>query len=515
MKTKKVAAFVVGLFVSVGLFGAGDSFMRVSVTDSSEASEGRFTDEIPSWASDSINRLSDAGVIQGYSDGRFGSSDNLTRGQVVTLLYRTLKYKNIINEPDPEACSYYSDVKSPDYYYVPVCLVTLNSESAVFDDDPEVFGPDALVTRAEVARLTDLILGNTFLESLNKARETEVVFQDVPKDNKYFENIALVYTTGLMSGTSEGHFSPDGLLNRAEMSVIMDRTLNELESLNIKELAMSMRKEEYMTKCADLITSQTNKCAGYENWAISIQVSKQDMKANKSVVEVNEFRLGPGNKCSSKEAGGKYPADIQSGFLDNMESGGGEDVQVLCSVSCTGWSACSTDEEMANKCTGNSMKNSDCLATCDGTCEASPDQANCSVCVPTEEEGEDGATDDSTVDEGEDECEDEDDSYWYDDTTDQSNIVCTGEAIETSDCLAYCDGTCAASSQSGCSVCVAYGTDASDYGDISSCGSAPFYDCSQCNGLPSYPTFAYENCLTACQNAYYDASAAYNACLEQ
>lgn len=493
MKTKKVAAFVIGLFISACLFSAGDSFMQASVMNT-------FTDEIPAWASDSIYRLNAAGVIKGYDDGRFGASDSLTRGQVVTLLYRTLKYKNIINEPDPEACSYYSDVKDTDYYYVPVCLVTLNSESAVFDDDPEVFAPDALVTRAEVARLTDLILGDTFLGSLGGAREEGVVFGDVPKSNKYFDNIALVYTTGLMSGKSEGHFDPKGLLNRAEMSVIMDRTLNLLESLNIKELAKDVGKTADMEKCASLITRQMDACSGHENWSLSIQVLKQNMITGKSEVEINEVRYGPGNKCSSKEAGGKYPADVQSESWSNMESGGGEETQSVCQVSCIGWDACSTEEEMVNKCTGDSMKPSDCLSTCDGTCEASPDQANCSVCVPH---------DDS-----------EDNSGWHG-GSDQTNVVCTGEAIETSDCLSYCDGTCeAAPGQDGCSVCVP--CDSEEYDDGSNyvnpsnnCGEEPWYDCSQCNGLPSYPTFAYENCLTSCQNAYYDASAAYNACIDQ
>lgn len=457
MKTKTLVAVAVclsvtvGLFVSVSLFEVGLIQTSVTQSDNASASASVFTDEIPAWASDSIYRLNAAGVIKGYDDGRFGASDSLTRGQVVTLLYRTLKYKNIINEPDPEACSYYSDVKSTDYYYVPVCLVTLNSESAVFDDDPEVFAPDALVTRAEVARLTDLILGDTFLGSLGGAREAGVVFEDVPKSNKYFENIALVYTTGLMSGKSEGHFDPKGLLNRAEMSVIMDRTLNLLESLNIKELAKDVGKTADMEKCAGLITRQMDACSGHENWALSIQVLKQNMITGKSEVEINEMGYGPGNKCSSKEAGGKYPADVQSESWSNMDSGGGEETQSVCQVTCIGWSTCSTNEEMVNKCTGDSMKSSDCLSTCDGTCEASPDQANCSVCVP---------------------CDDEEDVIDDDGSSDYVN-------------------------------------------PSNNCGEEPFYDCSQCNGLPSYPTFAYENCLTSCQNAFYDASAAYNACLEQ
>ncbi|EKD67419.1 MAG: hypothetical protein ACD_48C00422G0001 [uncultured bacterium] len=450
MKTKKLAAVVVGLSLSVivGLFVSVD-FIQASVTQSDDTSvpASVFTDEIPTWASDSIYRLNAAGVIKGYDDGRFGPSDNLTRGQVVTLLYRTLKYKNIINDPDPEACSYYGDVKDTDYYYVPVCIVSLNSESAVFDNDPDTFSPDALVTRAEVARLTDLILGGTFLGSMNKDREEGVVFEDVPKGSEYFDNIALAYTTGLMSGKSEGHFDPDGLLNRAEMSVIMDRTLNLLESLKIKELAKDVGKTENMTKCSDLITRQMDACSAHENWSLSIQVLKQDMKTNKSEVEINEVRFGPGNRCSSEEAGDIFPADVQSEFWSNMESGGGEETQELCQVSCIGWDACSESEEMVNQCTGDSMTASDCLSTCDGTCEASPDQANCSVCVPCEPDEYDGS---------------------------------------------------------------------SDYVNPSNnCGEEPFYDCSQCNGLPSYPTFAYEDCLTACQNAFYNAQAAYNACLDQ
>ncbi|MFA5948468.1 MAG: FecR family protein [Candidatus Gracilibacteria bacterium] len=48
-----------------------------------------------------------------------------------------------------------------------------------------------------------------------------------------------------------------------------------------------------------------------------------------------------------------------------------------------------------------------------------------------------------------------------------------------------------------------------------SCGSYPVYDCSSCNGLPSYPTFQYENCLTSCQNNFYQQQVNYNDCEDQ
>ncbi len=440
-----IVGFSAGLLVFAGLFKVGDLFIKASVTQSDDESVS-FTDELPSWAADSINRLSSAGIVKGYGDGRFGAADNLTRGQVVTFLYRTLKHKNIIQDPDSTQCYFYDDIKDTDYYFTPVCLLTLNSGTTVLNSDPTLFSPDTPVTRAEAAKLIDSMLGDTLLQAMNTTRDTNVVFPDVPKNHAYFDNIALAYKTGLMVGKSTGLFDPNGLLNRAEIAVVMDRTLNLLESLEIKELADTLATDPYLIECADLISSQTTVCSAYENWFLSIQVLKQNAITGENNVEIDKITYGPGNKCSSAEAGGKFPADIQSKFLDNQKFGGGEETQVLCEVTCMGWSDCSEEEELTNKCTGDSMTTSDCLTTCDGTCQASSDQANCSICVPC------------------DETEDTD-----------------GDTTQATD----------------------------------QCGEEPFYDCSQCNGLPSYPTFQYEDCLTSCQNAFYDASAAYNACLEQ
>lgn len=455
MKTKKMAVIAVsllaaaGLVVSVSLFKAGDLPIQTSVTQSTNSSASTFTDSknIPAWALDSANKLNNTGIMKGYSDGRFGAMDHLTRGQVVSLLYRTLKYKSIVQEPDSAKCSFYNDVKSTDYYYIPACSVALNSGSTVLNSDPEIFAPDTPATRADVAKLLDSMLGNTFLQAMGKTRETDVAFQDVQKDNAYFNNVELMYLTGLMFGKSDKSFDLNGLLTRAEISVIMDRTLNLLESLKIKELTKELGKEEYLAECADLINEQTTACSEYDNWLLSIQVSKQNTKTHKKNIEVDEFRYGPGNACDSSKAGEIFPANFRSATLSTQESGGGEEIQVICRVSCTGWNTCPANTKKTHTCTGDAMKTSDCLQSCDGTCEESEDQIGCSVCVP---------------------CEPDENDYT--------------EPVDQ---------------------------------PTSNCGEQPYYDgCPQCNGLPSYPTFQYENCLTACENAYQDAMAAYNACLE-
>lgn len=343
MKTKILVLSAV-VVASLSLYQIENLFIQASVPASNTAATSNFKDALPPWAADSINRLNAAGIIKGYNDGRFGAADKLTRGQVVTMLYRTLKYKNIIQDPDPAKCSFYQDVKDTDYYYLPVCFLVLNSGSTIPNNSDVSLSPGTAVPRAEAAGLIDVILGETILKATNVARGTAVIFKDVPKDNAYFDSIGLMDMAGLMKGKSAGIFDPEGLLNRAEMAVVMDRTLNLLETLKIKELAKTINKEAYMTKCADLIDRQATACSVHENWLVDIQVLKQNNKTKKNEIEINEIVYGPGNRCDSSQVTDTIPGDVQTEFLDNQEAGDGEDIQVLCNVTCIGWDSCPLDE---------------------------------------------------------------------------------------------------------------------------------------------------------------------------
>lgn len=52
-----------------------------------------FTDEVPDWASDSVAKLSAAGIFFGYEDGTFRASQTLSRAEAASLLSRTLDYQ--------------------------------------------------------------------------------------------------------------------------------------------------------------------------------------------------------------------------------------------------------------------------------------------------------------------------------------------------------------------------------------------------------------------------------------
>ena len=61
-------------------------------------SEKQFTD-VPQWAKQDVNKLTQAGIISGYSDTIFGSGDNITVKQVKIL---TEKIEGIVNKNDPK-----------------------------------------------------------------------------------------------------------------------------------------------------------------------------------------------------------------------------------------------------------------------------------------------------------------------------------------------------------------------------------------------------------------------------
>lgn len=60
----------------------------------SEAQDGIFTDlKAGKWYNDAVLWAADSGVVNGYSNGAFGPEDNVTREQLVAILYRYAQYK--------------------------------------------------------------------------------------------------------------------------------------------------------------------------------------------------------------------------------------------------------------------------------------------------------------------------------------------------------------------------------------------------------------------------------------
>ncbi len=84
--------------------------------------------------------------------------------------------------------------------------------------DTDTFMPDAKLTRGQLAAIWCRVL---------EIEDTNHKFTDITKLKKYYDNPAIVlYSLGIITGTSETTFSPNALVNRDQLMVLTKRTFN-------------------------------------------------------------------------------------------------------------------------------------------------------------------------------------------------------------------------------------------------------------------------------------------------
>lgn len=118
------------------LYRAAGSPAASGATRFSDVTAGDYYVDAASWAADS-------GLINGYSDGRFGVGDNITRQQVIAILWRWA------GSPDASADAYTDDRAISDYAQIAVDWSRANNILAGREDGR--FDPATPATRVEIA----------------------------------------------------------------------------------------------------------------------------------------------------------------------------------------------------------------------------------------------------------------------------------------------------------------------------------------------------------------------------
>ncbi len=98
-----------------------------------------------------IAALSEKGVIKGYGDGRFGPNDNITRGQIASILIKAFELP-LYEEPwHPEYSNSFKDLTYRNSHRAGVySLYQLNLTTGT---TPTTYSPNAAVTRGQAAKL--------------------------------------------------------------------------------------------------------------------------------------------------------------------------------------------------------------------------------------------------------------------------------------------------------------------------------------------------------------------------
>ena len=214
MKKKKLLSALLSAALCAGMcvpaFAAGPTFTDVPVTH---------------WAYTAVEKASEAGLMNGYADGRFGKNDPITRGQMVQILY------NYYGE-DCGTNSGFSDVPASAWYAKAVTWASKKGVVSGYSNG--TFGPDNQLTREQMV---------TILYNVADKPETNPSaisqYSDYHQVASYAaDGFAWAVSNKVVSGTSSTTLSPRGTATRAQVAVILVRYLENVEGVKFPEVTV-------------------------------------------------------------------------------------------------------------------------------------------------------------------------------------------------------------------------------------------------------------------------------------
>ncbi|MBE1556472.1 ankyrin repeat domain-containing protein [Sporosarcina limicola] len=161
-----------------------------------------------------ITYLADKGIIQGYPDGTFKPTQNLTRLQAVTMILREKKITEY-SAPNPN----FTDVKPGSHGYEIIAkAVDLGFISGKTNKDgSKYFDASSPVTRGQMAKI--------LVKGYQLSKKEDVNFTDVVATNSFKDYISVLSTENITKGYSDGSFKPNNNLSRQHFALFMARLL--------------------------------------------------------------------------------------------------------------------------------------------------------------------------------------------------------------------------------------------------------------------------------------------------
>ncbi|WP_144611979.1 S-layer homology domain-containing protein [Bacillus cereus] len=152
------------------------------------------------WSKVAIDYLASAGIYKGYGNGKFGFGDNVTRGQVASLVNRYLGLK-----ADDKQGNMFSDITN---HMFEKDIKAISQAGIMIGNGTGTFRPDDVLTRYEMAE----VLQKAFhLESKGQGN-----FKDVPKGHWAYESVNAVRSNRIAQGNESGNFIGNTIVKREQ-----------------------------------------------------------------------------------------------------------------------------------------------------------------------------------------------------------------------------------------------------------------------------------------------------------
>ncbi len=179
------------------------------------------------WAYETVNFMTEKGILSGFTDGSFRPDDYISREQFATILSKTVEYANIELPINTENSWTFNDCVDVDnsrwsYKYIQKAFNVMGKSEG--KNNGCYFEPDALMSREEVAKIMVNAKGLGKEEPdyslLNKFSDKTGI------DGSYQKYVAIAVRNGIMSGNANGTFDPKKNLTRAQIASLMSKLLD-------------------------------------------------------------------------------------------------------------------------------------------------------------------------------------------------------------------------------------------------------------------------------------------------
>ncbi|MCD7855391.1 MAG: amidohydrolase family protein [Clostridiales bacterium] len=166
------------------------------------------------WYAESVDYVTDNGLMVGISDNEFDPDGILTRGMFITVLHR------LEDSPQAEESSGFTDVNENDWFSAAVNWGVENGLTSGTSSDR--FEPYGSLTREQLAVFLQRYYTFKGENTDNTAKDEISLFSDRYSISDWAEDaVAWAYNSGIIIGVSDSELSPKGIVTRAQTAVIL------------------------------------------------------------------------------------------------------------------------------------------------------------------------------------------------------------------------------------------------------------------------------------------------------
>ena len=180
------------------------------------ASAAAFSDVASdAWYAQAVGEVSDAGIMNGTTDTTFSPDEQVTRGMVVTVLWR------LAGSPAAAAATTFPDVE--DWYYYAPAVAWAQAAGVATGLGDGTFDGGSIVTREQLSVFLYRYSQYAGHELANGVLD---LYNDVDSVQSWaLDGMAHAVGAGLITGTDEGNLEPAGPATRAQLAVILQRLM--------------------------------------------------------------------------------------------------------------------------------------------------------------------------------------------------------------------------------------------------------------------------------------------------